>query len=47
MDAEHSGPPPCAAFALDGQPGIDDRPLRQRQIIEQSVTVGRALAGEG
>jgi hypothetical protein len=42
-----SGPLRCAAFALDGQPGIDDRPMRERQIVEQLVTIGRALAGEG
>ena len=42
-----SGPLRCAAFALDGQPGIDDRQLRERQIVEQLVTIGRALAGEG
>jgi len=35
------------AFALDGQPGIDDRQMRERQILEQLVTIGRALAGEG
>lgn len=46
VNAEHSGPLRCAAFALDGQPGIDDRPLRERQIIEQLVTIGRTLAGE-
>lgn len=42
-----SGPLRCAAFALDGQPGIDDRQMRERQIVEQLVTIGRALAGEG
>jgi hypothetical protein len=46
VDAEQSGPLRCAAFALDGQPGIDDRPLRERQIIEQLVTIGRELAGD-
>jgi len=47
FEATHSGPLRCAAFALDGQPGIDDRQLRERQIVEQLVTIGRALAGEG
>ena len=41
-----SGPRRCAAFALDGQPVTEDRPLRERQIVEQMVTIGRALAGE-
>jgi predicted nucleotidyltransferase len=47
FEATHSSPLRCAAFALDGQPGIDDREIRERQIIEQLVTIGRALAGEG
>lgn len=47
FEAGHSGPLRCASFALDGQPGIDDRQTRERQIIEQLVTIGRALAGEG
>ncbi len=42
-----SGPLRCAAFALDGQSGIDDRQQRERQIAEQLVTISRALAGEG
>jgi len=42
-----SGPRRCAAFALEGQSGIDDRETRERQIIEQLVTIGRVLAGEG
>jgi hypothetical protein len=29
-----------------GQPVTEDRPLRERQIVEQMVTIGRALAGE-
>ncbi len=41
-----SGPLRCAAFALDGQPRIDDRQMRERQIVEQLVTIGRALAGK-
>lgn len=45
--ADQSGPLRCAAFALDGQPVIDDRQMRERQIVEQLVTIGRALAGEG
>lgn len=47
FETGQSGPLRCAAFALDGQPGIDDRQMRERQIFEQSVTIGRALAGEG
>jgi len=46
FEITQSGPIRCAAFALDGQPGIEDRALRERQIIEQLVTIGRALAGE-
>jgi hypothetical protein len=45
--ADQSGPRRCASFALEGQPGIDDRALRERQIVEQLVTIARALAGEG
>lgn len=45
-EADHSGPLRCAAFALDGQTGLDDRPTRQRQIAEQMVTIGQALLGE-
>lgn len=45
-EADQSGPLRCAAFALGGQTGIDDREIRERQIIEQMVTIGRALAGE-
>jgi len=45
-DAGQSGPLRCAAFALDGQTGFDDRPTRQRQIVEQMVTIGQALLGE-
>jgi hypothetical protein len=47
FETGQSGPLRCAAFALDGQPGIDDRQMRERQIIEQLMTIGRALAGEG
>jgi hypothetical protein len=47
LEAGQSGPLRCAAFALDGQSGIDDRQMRERQIVEQLVTIGRALAGEG
>ena len=43
-EAGQSGPLRCAAFALDGQSGIDDREMRQRQIVEQMVTIGLALA---
>ncbi len=35
------------AWASYGQAGIDDRRLRERQIVEQLVTIGRALVGEG
>ena len=45
IEPGQSGPLRCAAFALEGQSGIDDLKLRQRQIIERMVTVGRALAG--
>lgn len=45
FESDQSGPLRCAEFALDGQTGIDDRGTRQRQIVEQMVTVGRALAG--
>lgn len=45
-DAGQSGPLRCAAFALEGQSGIDERETRQRRIVEQMVTTGRALAGE-
>jgi len=44
VEPGHSAPLRCAAFALEGQMGIDDRPMRERQIVEQMVTVGRALA---
>jgi hypothetical protein len=42
--SDQSGPLRCAAFALDGQPPTDDRHARERQIIEQLVTIGRALS---
>jgi hypothetical protein len=47
FETGQSDPLRCAAFALDGQPGIDDRQTRERQIVEQLVTIGHALAGEG
>jgi hypothetical protein len=47
FEVGHSGPRRCAAFALEGQTGIDDRETRERQIVEQLVTIGRALVGEG
>jgi hypothetical protein len=47
FEADQSGPMRCAAFALEGQLGIDDRETRQNQIVERMVTVGRALAGDG
>lgn len=47
FETDQSGPLRCAAFALDGQTGIDDRQTRERQMVEQLVTIGRALAGEG
>lgn len=47
FETGQSGPLRCAAFALDGQPGFDDHQMRERQIVEQLVTIGRALAGEG
>src|SRR5438105_2496468 len=46
LESGHSGPLRCAQFVLDGQTGIDDRETRRRQIVEQMVTIGRALAGE-
>ncbi len=45
-DSDQSGPLRCAAFALDGQTGLDDRPTRQRQIFEQMVTIGQVLLGK-
>ena len=45
-DSDQSGPLRCAAFALDAQPGLDDRQTRQRQIVEQMVTIGQALLGK-
>ncbi len=47
FETGQSGPRRCAAFALDGQSGLDDRQARERQIVEQLVTIGRALAGGG
>ncbi len=47
FEAGQSGPLRGAAFALEGQLGMDDREMRQRQIVERMVTIGRALAGEG
>lgn len=45
-EAEQSGPVRCAAFAFGHQPpGAEERD-RQRQIIQQMVTVGRTLLGE-
>ena len=44
FETGQSGPHRCAAFVLDGQPSMDDRALRERQIVEQLVTIGRALA---
>ncbi len=46
FEADHSGALRCAAFALEGQAGIEDQETRQRQIVERLVTIGRALAGE-
>ena len=43
LETGQSGPVRCAAFALEGQAGTDDFQSRQRQILEQMVTVGRAL----
>jgi hypothetical protein len=45
LETGQSGPVRCAAFALEGQAGTDDFQSRQRQIMEQMVTVGRALLG--
>lgn len=42
-EIDQSGPVRCAAFALEGQRAMDDFQPRQRQILEQMVTVGRAL----
>lgn len=47
FETGQSGPLRCSAFVLDGQPAIDDRQMRERQFVEQLVTIGRALAGEG
>jgi hypothetical protein len=35
FEADQSGPLRCAAFALDGQPGIDDRQMRERQMEDE------------
>jgi hypothetical protein len=43
LDTSQSGPVRCAAFALEGQAGTEDFQSRQRRIMEQMVTVGRAL----
>jgi hypothetical protein len=45
LETNQSGPARCAAFALEGQHATDDFQSRQRQILEQMVTVGRALLG--
>lgn len=45
LETSQSGPIRCAAFALEGQGATDDFQSRQRQILEQMVTVGRALLG--
>jgi hypothetical protein len=45
IEISQSGPVRCAAFALDGRHAIDDFQARRRQILEQMVTVGRALLG--
>jgi hypothetical protein len=46
FEAGQSGPLRSAAFALEGQTGIEDFRTRQSQIVEQVVTIGRALIGE-
>jgi hypothetical protein len=43
VEASHNGPIRCASFALAGQSAADDFQSRQRRIMEQVVTVGRAL----
>jgi hypothetical protein len=43
LETGQSGPVRCAAFALVGQRAMDDYEARQRQILEQMVTVGHAL----
>ena len=45
-EAEQSGPVRCAAFAFGHQPPGAEGRDRQRQIIQQMVTVGRTLLGE-
>lgn len=45
-EAEQSGPVRCAAFAFGDQPPGAEGRDRQRQIIQQMVTVGRTLLGE-
>jgi hypothetical protein len=46
FEAGQSAPLRCAAFALASQPAMDNLETRRSQIVEQLVTVGRALAGE-
>ena len=45
LDIGQSGPVRCAAFTLEGQRATDDYQSRQRQVLQQMVTVGRALLG--
>jgi len=42
LEVNHSGPVRCASFALAGQSTTEDFQSRQRQIMEQMITVGRA-----
>jgi hypothetical protein len=43
LETNQSGPVRCAAFSLEGHGAMDDFETRRRQIMEQMVTVGRAL----
>jgi hypothetical protein len=45
MEADQSGPVRCAEFVTAGAGTSSDSEIRRRQVIEQTVTVGRALLG--
>ncbi len=43
---KHSAPLRCAGFVLGESPGATDTEDRRQQIVQQMVSVGRALLGE-